>query len=676
MSRPAVGIALGILSLCAMLVAGNEKSDSGKSAAPEARSGAVLFPPGQSVPAAGPRRFGQIGRGTDFRSIVMGTADVFGKGPYDLFLLPDRLFPFRGFDDDGTPMYGAAVITKGQPMHGVIMTGEDRAIYGVFGEGKKVRVCKFDRATLTFEPFALSGDLDIPGGIGVGIASYVESAGKLHVYFSIADTTEYRPAGDHHAASYMPYDGAGFWRGKIPRRILYHARFDTLKMERIETVYRVGKGDGEFLFDQMGMAIVHLGDGRPAALVTSEKQSVMRYFPIDPKTGKLGPQQFVNNEEHVALRHPVINVSVRTISDPKTGHSNLVVGDTGRIWFTRFSGEFSPNGSPIYRAPRPIKAEGVHLTLGELPVISPGDIDKDGLIDFIVGNDAGQLLFVKNIGTAKRPEFDNPVPVPAGGRPLDIKGGYRGSIQGPGEAMWGYTCPTLCDWNGDGQRDVILNSIMADYMVLLGQPSNGIPAFSEPKLMYCDGLQLHLAWRSQPGITDWGLGGRLCMIALDEQNLLRRFWRIDNQNVERGELLRLQDGSTINANIDEAAGQTGRAKLVPYDWDRDGAIDLMIGTSRGLSFPASPTIYYPSHYYPEHQASVLLMRNAGTNKEPVFEYVRCIEFNGKRIGLGIHSCSPAPIDLGRGVDDLFVGEENGSIHYYPRESLSVSPPAG
>jgi hypothetical protein len=153
------------------------------------------------------------------------------------------------------------------------------------------------------------------------------------------------------------------------------------------------------------------------------------------------------------------------------------------------------------------------------------------------------------------------------------------------------------------------------------------------------------------------------------------FWRMDDENMERGELLRLQDGSSITANVDEFAGQVGRSDIVPYDWDGDGAIDLMIGASRGQSFPASKSTFYPSAYGETRAASLLLLRNAGSNREPVFEYVRLIEFKGERISLGIHLCSPAFFDVGRGVKDLLIGEELGSIIYYPRESLTVGPPA-
>ena len=636
------------------------------------------FTSGQSIPVAAACHGGQIGRSDDsaaiHSTIPLGTADAFGNGPYDLFVFPNRLFPFQGFDEAGTPLYGRPLATGGERIHEV-MSGPKGTIYGIKAVGKKVRLCRFDKQELTFSKCAQSDELDVAGDFGGGVAAYLGPDGKLHVYSTVADRTAYRPPGDHHAATYFPYDGAGFWRGGIPRRILVHACFGSLDLDRVESAGRTGEGPGEFFFSVRAMTVVHVGAQRPPALVTSEKLGVLRYFAIDESSGALGPKQFVNDEHHVALRHAAINPSAKAIPDRKTGLSNLVVGEGGRLWFYRFSGTFAEDGAPIYLTPpEPVLAEGAPLTLGNLPVISPGDLDGDGLVDLIAGNNAGDLLFVKNIGSRTRAEFDNPIRVQVGGRPLDIKAGYRGSIQGPGEAMWGYTCPTLCDWDGDGRLDVILNSILADYMFLQGLAAEEGPVFSEPRPMYCDGLQLHLAWRCQPAVTDWGTGGRLCLIALDEQNLLRRFWRVDNQNVERGELLLLEDGSPITANTDEAAGQTGRAKLVAHDWDGDGDIDLLIGASRGLSFPASKNTYLPSYYGLFRKASVLMLRNVGTGAEPVFDYVKQVEFNGKRIGLGIHSCSPAPVDLGRGVIDLLVGEEAGTIRYYPGESLSVSGP--
>lgn len=670
--RPVVGrIAAAVLSVALTGSGANPAEGPGAS-----DGGAVLrgplFAPGKPIPVASTYRSAQIGGTEEFQSIPIGTADVFGNGPYDLFVA-DRLFPFREFDEAGVPQYGPPRIVDGERAYDVV-TGPDGVIYGLSAEGRRVSVLSLQRHRLRFVKQADSAPLDLPGGMGGAMAGWFTGDGRLCVYSTFSGPNNYRPPGDHHSATYIPYDGAGFWRGEIPRRVLSFARFDGPRLKSVEAAERCGEGPGDFLFSVRGFTVVNLGRGRPPALVTSEKLGSLRCYPLDPATGRPGPPQFVNNEDRVALRHHVINPAVKSIPDPENGLSNLIVGDTGRVWFYPFTGEFAENGSPVYGKAKPLTAEGMHLVLGELPVISAGDVDRDGLVDLMAGNDAGELLFVRNIGEAERPEFDHPRAVPVGGRPLDIKAGYRGSIQGPGEAAWGYTCPTLVDWNGDGLLDVILNSITADYLYLKQIPSDDGPAFAEPQWMYCDGLQLHLAWRSQPGVTDWGAGpgARLCLIALDEQNLLRCFWRIDDQNVERGKLLRLHDGSPITANVDEAAGQTGRAKLAPHDWDGDGDVDLVIGTSRGLSLAASPTAYLPSHYYPDHKASVLLLRNVGTNSEPVFEYVQQFCFERERIKLGIHSCSPAPVDLGRGVIDLLVGEETGSIRYYPREWLSVS----
>jgi len=643
----------------------------------------ILYPPGKSIPAARLRGVSQIGREHDYRSIVMGTADVFGHGPYDLFLHPNRLFPFVRFDERNVPVYGPSQITSGHAINGAVIAGKDNAILGVFAEGKRIRLCQFHRESLAFESLALSEELAIPEGMTIGLTGRLTEDGGLDIYFSVGDGVVYRPAGIypklsripvpfHHSPLYVPFDGAGFWRGGLPRRTFHHARFENLELKQVMALEQIGTKRGEFAFDQLGMGLATFSPGEAPQVVTSEHLGIFRRYQLDPKTGSLTPQGFVNNADDVALRHLAIASSLRPFPDPKTGQTNFLAGDIARVWFYRSSGRSSPSGAPILLPPEPVMAEKAPLRLGELPVISPGDLNGDGLIDFLVGNDAGELLFCQNIGEPGRPEFDNPLAVLAGDQPLNIKAGYKGSIQGPGEAMWGYTCPTACDWNGDGRLDVILNSVYGDYQVLLQTDSQDkIPAFTAPKWLYADGLQLHLAWRSQPGVTDWGLGKRLCLIALDEQNLLRQFWRIDDQNVERGELLSLPDGSPITANADETAGQTGRAKIVPHDWDGDGQIDLLIGTSRGLSFPAGKDVYYPSHHYPNHKASILFMRNIGTNEKPLFDYARLMQFKGEQIGLGIHSCSPAPVDFGNGSTDLFVSEENGTIRYYPKSQLST-----
>lgn len=637
--------------------------------------GDSTFSPGYSVGLPPGQRYGQIGQVHGLRLDAIGAADVYGHGPYDLFLGVTGLFPFAGFDEAGTPRYGRRIELPEDRRQRIdcIITGPDGTIFGLSPDGKQVHVATFDRSSLQFTRIGTSPRLDLPRGMSGGLGAWLDPQQRLHVYFAVGDGAPLRHDDNHHAATFLPYDGGGFWRGNIPRLSLYHARFDSIRMESLEELTRASDGPGEFLFSIGNMAVLDLGDDRPPGLAAVDKQSTVRYFPLDPDSGRPGAMHFISTPQALALRHPVIGPSIRAVPDPETGRSNLILCDTCRAWYYRSTGEWTADGNPIFAGPTPLEAEGVHLSLGSLPCISAGDMDRDGLVDLMVGNDAGLLLFVRNVGSAKAAAVGAPVAPLVGGVPLDIKAGYAGSVQGPQEAMWGYTCPTVYDWNGDCLPDVILNSITANYLVLLQEPSDDGIRFAAPRLLYCDGLQLHLAWRSQPGITDWRLGGRTCMIALDEGNVLRRFWRMDDENLVRGDLLRFQDGTAITANVDEFAGQTGRGKIVPYDYDGDGTIDLMIGASRGLSWAASPTTFYPSSFGETRAASLLFLRNAGTNERPVFEYARLLQFEGERIQLGIHCTSPAFVDIGRGVEDLLVGEELGSIKYYPRESLSLSP---
>ena len=150
------------------------------------------------------------------------------------------------------------------------------------------------------------------------------------------------------------------------------------------------------------------------------------------------------------------------------------------------------------------------------------------------------------------------VPLKAGGREIHFQPGYGMDIQGPGEARWGYVCPTVVDWNGDGLPDIVMSDSTAQHTVYINRGTLTKPELDFGHPIYMDGLELHGTWRVKPAAAS--LGGRMAYVTLDDDDEFHLYWQIDDHNLEDGGKLRLDDGSVIGANALKAGG-TGRLKL-------------------------------------------------------------------------------------------------------------------
>lgn len=89
----------------------------------------------------------------------------------------------------------------------------------------------------------------------------------------------------------------------------------------------------------------------------------------------------------------------------------------------------------------------VALSIGPFASPSVGDIDQDGDLDLVVGDDNGVRFYV-NVGTAEWPVF---VSEPG----ISLEGDFFGD---PGEGGLGRWAPTLGDLNNDGHPDLILGN--------------------------------------------------------------------------------------------------------------------------------------------------------------------------------------------------------------------------
>ena len=639
---------------------------------------APLWESGEQIPVGTSDQVGPLAPHA-VMSVPLGSANLFDGDQPDIFVATTKygtepgiwLYRWVKANEAGVPVFKKTQqithpFEKAYPPRGCVVARADGTVLGVWISGTTLIWTTLDRESWHFNEthqLALEG---LPRGIGsVGLRQ--QSDGMWQVYLGVSDGTAYRTwKGSSRDPKYQPYTGAGIWHGGLPYSALYTTTLSADGTEQLAPPVRVSLRDRDVRSGFNQIAPVDFNGPEAPAVITGSAFGGLHYF-HEKEAGSWAPRLLAALPDGIAHRHPTIYARPMAYPNAEGQQRDLLVGGEGGIYFYKFTGKFSESGQPIYTDPVHVLEADAKLYGGTLPVPNIVDWDGDGVLDMVAGNSEGLVLFFKNTGSNEDPALQPGVALHAGGQKIWVQPGYRLDIQGPGEARWGYTCPTVVDWNDDGLLDLVMSDSTARHHVYLNTGTSTEAALAPAHPLYYEGLDMHGTWRVQPAAAK--LDGRMAYVSLDAEDQFHLYWQVDAYNLLDGGKLLLETGEPIFANF-LSAGGTGRLKLSLVDWDQDGKTDILVGTPRHGSVPHPETGLPQSLGLPG--SAVLVLLNSGSDADPRFSFPKLVAYKGVPIFLGQHACGPAMAPF-RGIEqsDLVVAEEEGRFRYFKRDDLSL-----
>jgi hypothetical protein len=341
------------------------------------------------------------------------------------------------------------------------------------------------------------------------------------------------------------------------------------------------------------------------------------------------------------------------------GDQDLIVGDEdGRVAIVEHTGKLV-EGVPQFLPPRYFQQQAEDVKCGALATPVGVDWDGDGDQDIVCGNTAGYIFFFENLSGPKveRPKWAAPQRLEAAGKTIRLQAGPNGSIQGPGEAKWGYTTLSAADWDGDGLVDLIVNSIWGRVQWYRNLGPKDKPRLAAAQSIEVEwpgetpkpewvwwwprGKELVTQWRTTPIAMDFTGDGLTDLVMLDQEGyaaLFRRERREGKLALLPGErVFRNEQETPLRLNAGQR-GKSGRRKWTIADWDGDGRLDILLnGQNANLLRQVASR---EGHYDFRDEGPVAARKIEGHDTSPTI-----VDFNGDR------------------VPDLLIGAEDGRLYY-------------
>ncbi len=209
-------------------------------------------------------------------------------------------------------------------------------------------------------------------------------------------------------------------------------------------------------------------------------------------------------------------------------------------------------------------AGGAVLDVGDYAIPCVADWNGDGLPDLLVGyRYADNIALFTNSGTLAQPRFSSFTNLQAGGSAIYVAGSGCGA-----------PAPWVCDYDGDGRRDLLVGS-GSDGRVLFYRNVNTDtqPLLAPGTALLLGAGSLSVGSRATPYVCDWDSDGLDDLLCGDGNGLVHFFKNVGTTQgpVYTNDVLLQAGGTTLSLGI--------RSAVRVADWDGDGIKDLIVSAS-------------------------------------------------------------------------------------------------
>jgi VCBS repeat protein len=272
-------------------------------------------------------------------------------------------------------------------------------------------------------------------------------------------------------------------------------------------------------------------------------------------------------------------------------------------------------------------------------------------MDLVCGDEVGFISLVRDTSESDRSSFAAPHKITdSRGTVLHLT---RESIlhDDDGERHCGMTKPVVCDWDGDGHLDLIVGG-NTNHIYWFRHYDPATNTYRDKVRIMVRGVVNPFGWRKGPAVCDFDGDGRLELITADSALRICMFKQGEGAEglhaLEPPIRFKREDGSILSARDVPSGNKYGMINVAVIDWTGDGVNDLLVSA----------------------KYNAVLLRNVGTNAEPVFAAPEFLKTPDGTISLSCHETHAEPFDWdNNGTMDLIIGAEAGTIYLFHRDWL-------